>query len=387
MMRKNNYNLRLRRAHYPAFTLNELLISMMIVAIVGGAVIYALAIITKTFGQADDQTSASYEMEYVWKELSPQFTNIGLCMPNNSALSGSFNISFTGPATDQPIMAYMGDYTRADREWGCPVTVGKKGAHIAPTDSANMVRAKNSDGVYAGEELFYAWAVPTNERLSKTSDWATTIGSATSFSSNQISADITFKFYDGVDSVQKLANFTYNGRRIGISTTKRGANVSSWILLPSFKIPLLIDAIDTETVTVRISPYSYFDDSHTPRVDKVNFEGIMNGLEEVHLLQAACLFTENRRLIQRIYGNSINEFTDKVLGVNILGTYFVFDDERRLLTMYIAGSGNSPSAMPHSFNVDYLASRLPSFVPYNFIASDDQGFRIIVESITWRIRN
>jgi hypothetical protein len=341
----------------------------------------------KAYEQTDDHITASYEMEYAWNELRPQFTNIGLGMPNNSALTGSFNISFTGPGADQPIMAYMGDITRTNKDWGGPVTLGIRGAHNDPTNSDNMVTARNTDGVFAGEELFYAWAVPTNERLAKSSEWSA-IGSATSFSSGNADSEIAFRFLDTGDSITRLKSFSYNGRHIGISDDNRGADIGSWILFPSFKIPLLIDSIGVETLTVRVSPYSFFNTSLTaPRSNSVNLEGTMNGLEEIHLLQAACLFTENGRLVQRIYGKSISDFTDKVLAVNVLGTYFVFDDVRRLLTVYIAARGNSRSVVPHDANSNYLALRLPDFVPGNFIASADMGFRILVESVTWRIRN
>jgi type II secretory pathway pseudopilin PulG len=378
MNKKTGLNLIFKKMRFPAFTIAEIIIVILVVAVVGGVAISAFLITFGTARRAEDQVIAAQEVEYAMNALRLHFTNIGLGMPNNSGGTGSFNISFTGYGSNQPIMAYMGDVNRNNRNWGGPVTRGVGNARDNPHDSSRFITTPNANGVYAGEELFYAWAVPTNVRLSR-GPWGS---DKTEFKNGQ---PVVFGFLDSGD-VKRLTDFSYDfGRHIGISNANRGASLRSWILFPSFRIPLLIDggsgAIDEANaeLSVTVSPYS----------DPVVFEGYLHGYEEVHLLEVSCIFSDGNRLIQRRYDDLVN-FTDRVLAHNVLGVYFVFDNVRRILTMYTVARGNSPSEVNSAHNLAYLSSKLPSFVPITFMERanrGEKGYRVIVENMTWRIRN
>ena len=375
-----------KRARFSAFTVIELMIVMMVTAVVGGVAVSAFFITINSYNQADDHVNAAREVEFAMITLRPQFTNIGLGMPNNTGGTGSFNISFTGPTGSQPVMAYMGDITWSNKSWGGPVTLGRIGAHNDITNQSLLVSTPiTGTRIFAGEELFYVWAVPTKVRLQRGSEWSNNVNV---FSSEGTNPPIEFKFIESGD-VRKLVDFEYDyGRRIGVSETNRGANVRSWIVFPSFRIPLLIEesgGIDqfNDTLTVRVSPYSY-----DPLAADYAFQGSLHGYEEVHLVQAASIFANEGNLIQRIYENaSSTGYFDRVLATNVFGVYFVYDDERRILTMYTVACGNSYAGVSSAYNTAYLKSNLPDHVPDEFINNADRGYRILVERMTWRIRN
>ena len=386
MNNKIKLNWILKRARFTAFTVVELMIVMLVFAIVGGVTVSAFFITVGSYSQAEDHVNAAREVEFAMNTLRPQFSNIGLGMPNNSASTGSFNISFTGPIGSNPVMAYMGDRTWSNRSWGGPVTLGVKGAH---TDITNPSFLSNTPEpgtrAFAGEELFYVWSVPTRIRLQRGSDW----NNGKRVFSSESTEPISFKFLESGD-VRKLVDYVYDyGRRIGVTNSNRGANVRSWIVFPSFRVPLLIEEDGTyygidqtnDIIRASVSPYSY--DSLAA---DYTFEGSLQGYEEVHLVQAACIYAENGNLIQRIY-EDVTNFTDIVLATNVLGVYFVFDDDRRILTMYTVACGNTYAGIASAYNREYLMSKLPSHVPISFIDNADRGYRILVESMTWRIRN
>jgi len=387
MNNKTGLNWTVKRARFPAFTIAEIMIVLLITAIVGGVAVSAFFITLSSYSQTEDQVNAAREVEFAMNALRPQFTNIGLGMPNNSAGTGSFNISFTGPAYNpQPVMAYMGDRTWVDRSWGGPVTLGMNGAHNDITNQALLARTPVAGArVFAGEELFYAWSVPTNIRLQRGSEW----NNGTRIFSSESTDPISFTFLESGD-VRRLADFEYNfGRRIGVSNANRGASVRSWIVFPSFRVPLLIEedgmyeGIDqySDIIRARVSPYS-----SDPYGGNYTFEGSLQGYEEVHLVQAACIFVHEGILYQRIY-EDITNYTDNILASNVLGVYFTFDDERRILTMYTVAYGNTHAGISSPYNVEYMKSQLPDHVPISFIDNANRGYRILVESMTWRIRN
>jgi hypothetical protein len=270
--------------------------------------------------------------------------------------------------------------------------LGNGNAHNDVTAAANFVTSRNN-GVFAGRELFYVWAIPTGVRVHRGAQWP---GNAarTWFTSNPTEAAINFMMLSSGD-VERLEKFSYNySQAIGISRANRGANTRSWFLLPSLRVPLLIeddtDAIDigNNTVRARVSPYS---ENHPYGANNnLRLGGSLYGLEEVHLVQAACIFTDGNNLTQRVYDN-IRDYTDYVLATNVLGVYFVYDDQRRILTMYSVARGNFRTEVRQADNREYLRSKLPASV-YSLADSlipntSGLGYRILVESMTWRIIN
>lgn len=275
-----------------AFSLVELLIAMTILVIVGGVAVSALSLMFSTFRQTDDHTTARSEVEFALNELRPQFTNIGLGMPNSAASSDSFARGFTG----LPFAAGM----------TAPVSVDA-----------------------GGSRLRYAWAVPTGLRLDATN--------------YQIESG------DIVPALALPAGVT------AIVTADGPNDPNSWMLFPSLKIPL------------------YRDTSGTVKVHN-GFKGTLNGHAEVHTLKIAQLYVDNGKLIQMIYGGET-----KILAHNIVGASFTFDRATRLLSMAIATRGNS---------VGDPGAGIPAILPPGMTISDtDRSYRIIVETMTWRIKN
>lgn len=387
-----NLNFFFNSRRFPAFTVIELMIVIIIVALVGGVAVESFYVTFLSYRQTEDYIIAAEEVEYAMATLRPQFTNIGLGMPNNSEGEGYFPIMFTGPEGNHPIMGYMGARSiLIPKDWGGPVTLGKGDAHnnITNNDSAYFVTERNNSGVFEGRELFYAWAVPTGVRINKQVQKY--------FCSENKDNDSPTREFELLEpgDAQRLRDFNVDlGRVIGLSNQNRGGNIRSWFLFPSFKIPLLLDdgysVVDTTNNKIFASVSPYIGD-HPIVADSgdTKFEGNLFGFEEVHLVQAACIFSNGDELIQRIYGEGIDSYMDITLATNVLGVYFVFDDERRILTMYTVTRGNNHGESTEVYNRAYLRTKLPDYAPDDFIISVNRNndYRILVENMTWRIRN
>ena len=178
--------------------------------------------------------------------------------------------------------------------------------------------------------------------------------------------------------LQRLQNFQYDLRNIGIvaSGASGGKNPSSWILFPSLMLPMLVKTIvSADVLSVDVAPGS-----------PINLKGISVGFEEVHLLQAARIYldTQSEELVQLIFGSDFTDAaknTRKVLARNIVGLYFSFDPEMRLLTMYVAARGSDS----HPVVRTEQPAGWPSFAPP--LSHEARRYRILVNTLIWRIRN
>ena len=141
-----------------AFSLTEILIAVIVVAIVGGALVSAFFSFSLSYSHTEDYTTAREEIENALGALSSQLSNAGLGMPNNRDDKGSFAVAFAkgDNVTVAPVMSLMGKKGEA---WGGPITVA--------TDDLpdGAVKTLNS-GYYSGSELYYAWAVPRSGLVS-----------------------------------------------------------------------------------------------------------------------------------------------------------------------------------------------------------------------------
>ncbi|MDR3230695.1 MAG: type II secretion system GspH family protein, partial [Synergistaceae bacterium] len=102
-----------------AFSLVEVIISLLIMSIMGAAVVGSLWWVSSVFSQTEDYTAAYQEIESVFQVVGGQITNAGLGMPNNKGEGGSFAESFRSPGSP-PIMSLLGNKEEA---WGGPVTI------------------------------------------------------------------------------------------------------------------------------------------------------------------------------------------------------------------------------------------------------------------------
>lgn len=372
-----------------AFSLIELLISIVILAILGGTVVQALNVMLSSFRHNDDYVTARYEIGFAFDALKPQFANIGLGMPNNAAQRGSFSSSFASSAGNTgSIMSYMG---AKNQDWGGPVTVAKKGAHSAGISNLSnnfvkmTVKDSNNADVYVGNELFYSWAVPTGEKIAS----STEIGEVENDEKHIEMKLVNHDTSDG-GAVSRLVNFQYDGRNIGISNTNRNTSSRAWFVLPSFRVPFLIEedvggdnAIDNieNKLKVQVSPFS-------KALYGISLGGSLNAYDEIHLVQTACIFAENGVLKQRIY-DTPSVYTDKVIASNIIDVCFTFEPAKRILNMYIAARGNSRGDMSNSEIAKTADTYWPSFqsAPPLNLSSEDAGSRVLIESLTWRIKN
>jgi hypothetical protein len=112
--------------------------------------------------------------------------------------------------------------------------------------------------------------------------------------------------------------------------------------------------------------------------------GTLTELDEIHLVQAARLYRNtNGELIRIIFGSdyaaSATNAADH-LAYGIVGLQFTYNPVSRLLTMYIAARGGEKKTVPSG-----RPPAWPSWLPP--ISSDDLRYRVLVKSLTWRIRN
>jgi hypothetical protein len=348
------------RGSKKAFSLAELLVVIIIASIVGGTAVTVLGLVFGMFGQLNDYMAGREEIEFVIQSIGREITNIGLGMPNNRQGRGSFASAFhTGPSA--PVMAQMG---APGQSWGGPVTLGVKNPGDLYT-SAQMVTAMTTAGsktFYQGPELYYAWAVPTGIKASLRGEEGTI--------RNDQDLVLDVHPHDGSRSgLDVLRNFRYDGRNIGI-VADGGRNLSSWILFPSLRLPMLITGIDESAaqLKVRVAPGS-------PQALSAPFMG----LDEVFLLQVARLYRNDRNeMVQLVFGSDYTNpatTTKKILAHNIVGLHFTSDPTLRLLTMHIAAQGEEARSGADAAGWPAFAEPLP------------KGRRFVVEQADWRIRN
>ncbi|MDR1875447.1 MAG: hypothetical protein LBQ90_10615 [Synergistaceae bacterium] len=346
-----------------AFSFAELLITLTITSILGGAAVIVLWFAFGIFSQSDAYMTANAEMELAIQRLGREFTLIGLGMPNNRKGAGSFASAFAYP-TRSPIMALMGT---SGGVWGGPVTVGKANPSNVYDVSAMQQTTLDGGDVYVGPELYYAWAVPTGVRAFTSSDVKVHRGATVT---------VTELLSPSGPGRAFLENFRYDGRLIGLTddAASRGRNPASWLLFPTLRIPLLMKEWTADGLRATLAADAGQD-----------MEGVLTGLDEVHLLQAARLYlSPDGELVQVIFGS---DYTDEststidVLAHNIVGLQFAYNAASRLLTMYIAARGNERDAVA----VKTQPGGWPSWLPP--IASDALSYRVATKAITWRIRN
>ena len=103
----------------------------------------------------------------------------------------------------------------------------------------------------------------------------------------------------------------------------------------------------------------------------------------MHLLQVARLQVRDGRLIRSVYEEHKKAPVENVVAENIAAACFRFDPASRLLTMTLAARGiNNPRVSPG------VPASWPSDAPVeDYFSAGDRNLRLLVESMTWRIRN
>ncbi|MDR2529012.1 MAG: prepilin-type N-terminal cleavage/methylation domain-containing protein [Synergistaceae bacterium] len=388
-----------------AFTFVELLIAMVIVAIVGGVAVTALWLILNTHSQMDDYTSADSEIEYAIQRLSRDFGLIGLGMPNNRKGKHSFAGSFrttSGPAS-WPIMALLSSdadphsLTNPDCHcWGGPVTVSAanpSSVYDAAHITWNGLWRTGAEfgpggGAYVGPELYYFFAIPTGlkARFVHAADPNNTTATNETtmalerlipphthplFLSTQIPPTVTGGAY--------LRDFRYDERKVGlqaVNTAPRGRDMSTWLLFPTLRLPMMLKTWETNSLTVEVAPET-----------ELPMAGTIMGLDEVHLIQGARLYRNaNNELVRVTFGadyNSSSGVLSDVLARNVVGLQFVYNPVSRLLTLHMAIRSNE--ANPAGYASPNQPTGWAPWLPP--IAPSDMRYRVLAKSLTWRIRN
>ena len=391
-----------KRSH--AFSLVELLIVLVITAILGGVAITALWIFVNGFSQSDDYIAGRLEIENIFQQISPIITNAGLGMPNNKKESGSFSASFKGQGTSNPVMAFMGDINRDDMSWGGPVTVSTS---VDISFAANA--DPDNDRISVGSVLYCAWGIPTGVKIRPIIRDAA--GNPKEMFNGPLEAVSQDRAYWSSDTgtlvlttinasdIDTLENFSYEGRNIGIIPTSnpgtRGADLRSWILFPSLRIPMLIhfnsNSIGKVSVgtalegrlEIQLAPYSF---NGAPAGKEVLLGGGINGYEEIHLIQAARFYVNSdREFVRETFTSGLTVGRREVLGRNIAAACFRFDSTNRLLTLYLAARGSERNpASGIGVPVGWPSADAPVS---NYFTAGDLHYRLMVESMTWRVRN
>ncbi|MDR1048304.1 MAG: prepilin-type N-terminal cleavage/methylation domain-containing protein [Synergistaceae bacterium] len=372
----------MRKTRRAAFTLIEMLVSLVIAAIVGGVFIEALWIFYGLFFQTNDYTIAREEMELAVQGVGREMGLVALGMPNNQEKKGSFAASFAGANfAGSPIMARMGE---ASADWGGPVTVGQSNPN-GNFGEAYVFQQKTPDDtilsgrkVYHGPELYYAYAVPTGVKA-----WVTQVNGYSPFERPAVvknGDEVGFRTDGGSAGMNALTAFNRGGRDIGI-VSNTPLSSRSWILFPTLRIPMLVTDIGPAEMTARIAPHSAAGSTKA-----VELESVLSGLDEVHLVQAARVFLDSTRheLVQVLFGSDYKNSSAndrRVLARDIVGLYFLYEPETRLLTMYVAARGQQA----HPTAGAGVADGWPGFA--DPLPADALQRRVIVHSVTWRIRN
>ena len=360
-----------------AFSLTEVLISMLIIAVLGGVAVTALGLFFGSFSQMDDYTTAEAELNYAVQRLSREFAMIGLGMPNNRDGEGSFALSFRGfAAAGQPIIAHFGESPPG--AWGGPVTVAANSTNSGPAIAA-MIAGRG----FVGPELFYAWAVPT-EVMALITGLGTDVRAATNNTPLHLELIPTeTRTTPGVRSgADILGNVRWDGRNVGLqamnATGGGSGNIRTWLLLPTLRLPLLAESIEMSgldsSLNVRIAPLQAGSNAWAA-------ERTVMKLDEVHLMQAARIYRHaGTRELRRVILNA--PFPEEVLARNVVGLQLVFDPASRVLTMYAAARGYERSPAGARGRL----AAWPSWLPEQ-ISDEDSRYRIVVKTLTWRIRN
>ena len=370
------------------FTFVELMVAIIVVAIVGGTLASALMSFYDSYSHTEDYTLGREEVERAFRAVAQDFSNAGLGL---SLDGGQFAAAFYAEDKEPPLMAHMGDIQREDMAWGGAMTV----ADGDLPDKA--VKYKAASGCYVGHSLYYVWAVPTGVLLSPDFGVSPALPRDTSrgcvnYEKNKETAAYwndaerpILKLYpvDGAFGIERLRDFeTNSGREIGVLT--KIENHRSWIVLPSFGAPLLVNAVNADHLEARAAPFALESVAFTTPDKKILLGGQLRGLEEVHLLQAVRLQVRDGRLIRSLYEEHKKAPVEEVLAENIAAACFRFDPASRLLTMTLAARGiNNPKVSP-----GVPASWPKDEAPVeDYFSARDRNLRLLVESMTWRIRN
>ncbi|NLL36007.1 MAG: type II secretion system protein [Fretibacterium sp.] len=380
------------------FTLVEMILALVILGIVGVAIVTTFVSFYASYFQTEDYAIARMEIEEAFRFLTPRITNAGLGMPNNLSGEGTFVAAFAPPKKppyspeDTSLMGLMGDAFRVETKWGGPVTV-TKGDLARPVFQANAVTSQVADGSYVGPELYYAWAEPTGVFLVPDINSLPSNTKASleppldkSWGYEAFSQDKRF-WSDRTDQQLLLAPTTgMSGadRLWAIFSADKPAQADSWMVFPSFGAPLLVKGFGTDNVRVQVAPNSFFDGFDDD--EKVLVGGVLYGFEEVHRVRAARVrLREDGHLVHEIYDGTAEAPTaTRVLARNVAAVCFQFYPETRLLRMHLAARGREtgervPEGVPPSW---------PSVAPLDeYFTQDDRARRLVVESMTWRIRN
>ncbi|MDR2523600.1 MAG: type II secretion system GspH family protein [Synergistaceae bacterium] len=413
-----------------AFTLIEILISMLIFGILSGVILTAFWIFWGVFYQTEDHTTGRGELEYVFQSIGREMTNVSLGMPNNRKdtgfVAGSFAQSFrvnsfpelTNP--ENPITAYMGE---PGQKWGGPVTLADFNGANPPYDNfqTTMVRTEHEPNVYVGPQIYYAWSEPVfgtvggvrvpikvgrvdNSFNSQVGNYET---NGTMFpnpiqagyfksdnienSSGSKSTMRYFYFASNEDIVGILQGFQTDNRSAGLKISN-GADMRSWIAFPTLRIPLLLRGYTRGNTSYGRLPASVQGRPQPNviglQITPASMDNPLGGFEEVHVIQVCRLYVNaNRELIQEFFADcstaaaARNTAVTRVLARNVAGMCFRFDRENRLLTMYLAVRGEE--ANPRAGAGKPLI--WPDFAPA--FSAADLRYRIFAQSMTWRIRN
>ena len=385
---------KLSKKRSEAFTLVEMLIAMIIVAILGGVAVGALWLFFASFSQIDDLTRTEFELNIAAQRLSRDFAMIGLGMPNNSGrepiatdlpanivnigivaapegrvFNSSFANSFSGLAVnDRPVTAFFG--LNGSPELGGPVTITTGPVTNLATANANIAALANHAGaggpnrlLFVGPELHYAFGVPTGVMAR--------IGGGP-----LINSDSALTITPVANAFDDLRDFSWGGQPAGVQSVAEpgvtSANTRAWVLLPTLRIPLRVDNITAGSGNMQVTAAP-----DAPAIE----ERFLMTLDEIHVMQAARIFRDpaTRELRRRVLSTPDAD-GHEVLARNIVGLQFAFDPQSRILTMFIAARGNERNPA-----VGLGQHNWPAWLPN--LDNDDLEFRIVTKTLSWGMRN
>jgi prepilin-type N-terminal cleavage/methylation domain-containing protein len=386
-----------------AFSLVEILIAIIILAILGSALMLALWVFWGGFLQTRDVVGARQDIEHAFQTVGLQLSNSSMGMPNNRGEPGAFSVAFRGvvPDRDDPIMAYMGGNGEL---WGGPITLANFGYNPAspsvydapPTSGDNyqntMVQTTvPATGYYEGRAIYYTWGVPVIDGDGDPVRLVNFEGQRSIYN-DRIDANarrIVYRFAND-SQVGLLSDFQADWRDWSIvpapaTTDNRGRDMRSWVVFPTVRLPLLVNEINatgTPSMTLLLAP-GHNHDPNDPTT--MELRALLGAYTDLHAIMACRIYVdENNMLVQEIFGSNFRDMNTNIkniLAIEVAGLWFRFDRENHLLTMTLAARGEE-------VNIRGPLGAEPAGWPIEApsLAGENRR-RITVQSMTWRIRN
>lgn len=243
----------MRRRAFKAFTLAEILTSILIIGVVMGAVITLFYSVFESYQFHQDITAAKQNGQNALAAIQPYISASALGVPNHKdAFKNAFD---KHQGIDKKASAILPGENDNDFRFKTTVQIASAGKAVTPA---------SDDDEYSGDELWLVYAVPSGTGVEE-----------------------DFEVESGGSEV--LLKDPLNAAPYSNHIVINGASVKSWVAFPGSSYPMFINKIDPGnprklTLAARNpQKISAFDEMHYVRAVKIKVEN--NTMKVAHLLE------------------------------------------------------------------------------------------------------